>query len=88
MEKKASLLTFPCPYTLKIVGHSHVDFERKILSLAQQHCGEQSVFKTALKSSQNQKYTSLSLTFEAQSQTELDSLYRALSADPDIVFVL
>lgn len=86
-DKAASLLTFPCPYVLKIVATTDVTLTR-LLAIIKPHVSEIRETDIRVKNSTQEKYVSFSVAFNAQSQQQLDALYRDLTAQKDIVFVL
>lgn len=82
-----SLLTFPCPYVLKIVTTPNVNLTR-LLAMIKPHVPEIVETDITVKNSREAKYVSFSLNFKAQSQQQLDALYRDLTSQKEIVFVL
>ncbi len=86
-SKNASLLTFPCPYVVKVVATQAFSLA-SLLALFKTHVPEIVESDIRVKNSKQDKYVSFSVNFQAQSQAQLDALYRALSAEKDIVFVL
>ncbi len=82
-----SLLTFPCSYVLKIVTTTDINLARS-LAMVKPHVPEIVETDITVKNSREAKYVSFSLNFKAQSQQQLDALYRDLTAQKDIVFVL
>ena len=87
MRKSASLLTFPCPYVVKVVATQAFSLV-SLLALLKAHVPEIVESDIRVKNSKQDKYVSFSVNFKAQSQAQLDALYKALSAEKDIVFVL
>ncbi len=82
-----SLLTFPCSYVLKIVTTTEVNLTR-LLAMIKPHVPEIVETDITVKTSREAKYVSFSLHFKAQSQQQLDALYRDLTAQKEVVFVL
>lgn len=88
MSDRALPLSFPCSFSIKILGeaskveaaalpilHAHIpDFDEKNLSKRL--------------SGNTQKFLSLTATFTANSQAQLDALYQALSKDKRVLMVL
>lgn len=81
-------LTFPCDFTLKIIGHRTPSFEGEVLKILNKHIPQlfEGAFK--LKNSTQGKYLSMSVNFKADSQQQLDDLYRELSSNPEVLFAL
>ncbi len=82
-----TLLTFPCRYTLKVVAAKSVDVDW-LLPQLQLHIASLQREDITVKTSSQGKYTSFSIVFTAESQAQLDTIYQALTACSDIVFVL
>lgn len=83
-----SALQFPCDFPLKVMGLNQPHFERQVLELARKHAPELNSGALRIRYSQGNKYISITLTLRAQSQAQLDALYRDLSACPDILMAL
>lgn len=82
------LLTFPCSFPIKVMGVASEHFEATMLTLASQYIDDMASVKVQLKPSKKGNYVGLTLTFEAQSQAQLDNLYRDFSAHPHVRMVL
>ncbi|MDQ6990729.1 MAG: DUF493 domain-containing protein [Mariprofundaceae bacterium] len=83
-----TLLTFPCIFPIKIMGIASDKFEASMMMLANQHIEDMEQVTIQQKVSKNGTYISITMTFEAQSQQQLDALYRAFSAHSDVKMVL
>lgn len=82
-----SLLTFPCPYVVKVVATQAFSLA-SLLALIKTHVPEIVESDIRVKNSKQDKYVSFTVNFQAQNQAQLDALYRDLSAEKDLVFVL
>ncbi|MDR1849744.1 MAG: DUF493 domain-containing protein [Zoogloeaceae bacterium] len=82
-----SLLVFPLPFPLKIMGRSDADLESLVLNIVRRHDPD---FAGTLerRDSSGGNYLSLTCTVTAPSKEMLDALYRELTAHPAIRFVL
>lgn len=83
-----SLLEFPCPFPIKAMGKDTAEFHLVVRALVEAHTGpvdDQSI-KRAL--SRNGRYVSITITVEAQSQEQLDNIYRSLSGHEDVLMAL
>lgn len=87
-EKEPSKLTFPCEFTFKVIGNANDLFESEVLQIFRHHFPLLSEGAVASKPSKNNKYTALSITVTATSQSQLDNIYQVLSHHPLILFVL
>jgi putative lipoic acid-binding regulatory protein len=87
-ETKESLLEFPCPFPLKIMGARHDEFAQTILGVVQLHDPDFDGATMEMRASSGGKYISLTCTVTATSQEQLDNLYRALTSHPMVKVVL
>lgn len=86
--EKESLLKFPCEFPIKIMGITRDDFAQTILEIVHRHAPDYDGATMEMRSSSAAKYLSLTCTINAQSQTQLDDLYRELSSHPMVKMVL
>ena len=87
-SKVLGKLSFPCDFTLKIVGLANPSFEGAAISIVRKHFPQMGEAAVRLTPSKEGKYLSLSITVKVNSQTELDNVYEELSSHKDIIFVL
>jgi len=83
-----SALEFPCRFPIKVMGDNDEGFVDEIVMLARRHIpnlGEGAVSTTP---SRTAKYISVTITFTAESREQLDDLYRAMHAHPQVKMVL
>lgn len=84
-----TLLTFPCDFPIKIMGLNTDDFSQSIIAIVQQHAPDFDATTSLTRTASTQgKYLSITCTIRAHSQAQLDGLYRALTAQPLVKFVL
>ena len=83
-----SLLRFPCVFAIKIIGHRSDEFAQSIVDIVMQHAPDYDAATTEMRPSSQGAYLSLTCTINAQSRDQLDALYRALTAQPQVVMVL
>lgn len=81
-------LTFPCEFTLKIIGYSDQTFESEVLKILNQHFPQLGEGAISLNPSKNGKYLAFTVKAPVSSQEQLDNAYRALSASPYVLFAL
>jgi|JI10StandDraft_1071094.scaffolds.fasta_scaffold765932_1 putative lipoic acid-binding regulatory protein len=79
---------FPVVFSLKVVAAVDVDLESIIKPVMQKNDVDAEHLRLSKRSSSNGKYNSYTVTFMAKSQEQLDNIYRELSGNPEIVFVL
>ena len=79
---------FPCVFPLKVMGLSNENFESEIVTITRKHISDWADATVQSKPSKNGKYTAVTLTFTAQSKTQLDDLYREINTHPNVKMVL
>lgn len=82
------LLKFPCDFPIKMMGRESADFHSTVRSLVEKHTGPigEKAFQSAL--SRNGRFVSITVTINAQSQQQLDDIYREASAHEDVLMAL
>jgi len=86
MEKP--LLEFPCDFPLKVMGAAVPEFAQSIAAVVTAHAPDFDAATMEMRPSRAGNYLSLTCTVRAQSQAQLDALYRALSGHPMVKVVL
>lgn len=80
-------MIFPCVFPLKVMGYNTEDFSPAVLSILQRHLGPETLSCSRRLSSAD-KYISLTVTFKAESKSQLDAIYRELNSHPLVVMTL
>lgn len=88
MTDQPSLMQFPCDFIIKIIGQNKPTFQPEIIDIIHQHFPNTPDTAIRCQPSKENHYLALSVTVHAQTQFELDELYRALTKHPDIKMVL
>ena len=83
-----TLLEFPCRFPVKAMGINTPDFEAEIVMIGRQHIPDLGEAAIQSRPSKTGKYLSVTITFTATSKPQIDNLYRALNAHPDVKMVL
>lgn len=83
-----SLLVFPCDFPLKIMGVMRNGFAESMVAIVLRHAPDFLPQKVEMRPSRGGNYVSLTCIIRAQSQAQLDALYRELTAHPEVRFVL
>ncbi len=83
-----SLLEFPCSFPIKMMGRDTPGFRSTTRSLVEKHTGPLSddVIRSTL--SKNGRFVSITVTVIAQSQQQLDDIYRDVCAHDDVLMAL
>lgn len=86
--EQETLLEFPCRFPLKIMGPATPAFEQQMRALVLAALGERQDTVWAVRPSAKGNFVGLTVTFTAEHRAELDALYRAISAHPDVKMCL
>ena len=83
-----SLLVFPCVFPIKMMGRHTPEFHDMVRALVERHTGP--LVEQAIRSatSRNGRFVSITITVKAQSQDQLDDIYRVVSAHQDVLIAL
>ena len=87
-EKEIKGFTYPCAFAVKAMGLTEPELEPLILAMVQRHAPEVTEKNCRCKLSKNGKYTSVTVTFEAQSKEQMDKIYHLLSAHDKVLHAL
>lgn len=79
---------FPCDFPIKVMGVAENNFDALVVEVVMRHIGDLNEGAIAIRPSRNGKYVSVTVTFTAQDQQQLDDLYRELSAHERVLMVL
>jgi len=82
------LLQFPCRFPLKIMGERHDAFIATVVEVVRAHAPDLVEGDVALRASSSGRYLSLTVTVNATSRPQLDSIYLALTSHPMVKVVL
>lgn len=88
MSTDRPLLSFPCEYTMKIMGKHTEEFEHTVLMILRKHIPDLGEGAVQRRDSANQNYLSLSVQFVARHRDQLDALYRDISQCPLVLMAL
>jgi putative lipoic acid-binding regulatory protein len=87
-EEKPPLLEFPCNFPIKLFGLNQAGLETLILAIVRSHVPDITADALSSRLSKGGKYTAVTITVCAQSQSQLDAIYRDLTACVEIVMAL
>ena len=79
MKEQRSLLQFPCSYPLKVLGQNTNAFQAMVRAIIEKHIGEGAEVTYFTRVSSGDKYMSVTATFIAQSQEQLNAIYEELN---------
>jgi len=83
-----TLLSFPCVYPIKAVGQLAHEPERVVRAIIAAHVDDADVLAVDTRPSSGGRYLAVTVTLRASSRAQLDALYRDLSAEPRLVWVI
>lgn len=84
----ATALEFPCHFPIKIMGRESAEFRVLARSLVEKHTGPLADDAIHSSLSRNGTFVSVTVTVHAQSQQQLDDIYREITSNDDILVAL
>jgi putative lipoic acid-binding regulatory protein len=81
-------MEFPCNFPVKVMGANQEDFERLVVEIVQKHASLMLEREVTSRLSRNGKFVSVTVHIQAESQAQLDALYRELSAHERVLMML
>ena len=75
-----SLIDFPCDFPIKVMGANCAEFEAEVIRIIRQHVPDLGEGAVRQRPSGKGNYLSITVTIRAESKTQLDALYRELTA--------
>ena len=82
------LMEFPCSFAIKAMGLATDDFDALVVSLIRPHVKDLTEAAVSSKPSKGGKYTSVTVTFQAESREQLDDIYRSVSGHERVLMAL
>ena len=86
--QQESLLEFPCKFPVKAMGKNEDGFQALITDIVLSHASLCKGEEVTAKPSSTGKYLSVTVTVEATSKAQLDSIYQDLTACERVVMAL
>ena len=83
-----SLITYPCQFPIKVMGHNNDALVGAITHIARQFDPEFDATTVELRPSKAGNYLGVTITITATSREQLDEIYRTLSTHPMVKVVL
>ena len=81
-------MNFPSVFPIKVMGANQDDFERLVVEIIQKHATLAAEKVVTTKLSKGGKFLSLTVRIQAESQEQLDAIYRELSAHEKVLMML
>ena len=86
--KRDSLLEFPCKFPIKAMGRDEDSFKALVENIVLAHAEIYPGEAVTTNASGGGKYISVTVTVEATSQKQLDSIYMDLTAEDKVLMAL
>ena len=83
-----SLITYPCQFPIKVMGHNNDALVGAITHIARQFDPGFDATTVELRPSKAGNYLGITITITATSREQLDEIYRTLSTHPMVKVVL
>lgn len=83
-----TLLEFPCEFPIKLMGRDTPSFRNTMRALVEKHAGRLSNDAIQCSLSRNGRFVSVTITVEAQSQQQLNAIYRDATDHADVLMAL
>lgn len=87
-EGEETLLKFPTPFPIKAMGRRENDFAQKVLAIVLTFAPDFDAGTLEMRPSKNGNFLSVTATINATSKAQIDDIYRALTAHPDVLFAI
>lgn len=87
-DSDESPLVFPCDFPIKVMGERSTEFETLVVTLVRHHAPDLGEGAIRTRESQGGKYVSVTATVRATSRSQLDAIYRELTACEAVLMVL
>jgi uncharacterized protein len=86
--EKKEVFTFPCTYSLKVMGKSTGEFYSVVTSIIEEHVSPDAKITYSSKASNGDKYLSITATFVMESKQQMEAIYGSLQASGLVIMAL
>lgn len=83
-----TLLTFPCEFPIKIMGHAGENFEADVVAIVRKHAPDLTEAAISSRPSGKGNYIAVTVNVYATSKEQLDTIYLELNAHESVVMTL
>jgi putative lipoic acid-binding regulatory protein len=87
-ELDTDLFQFPCVFPVKAIGKDADGFTKVVTEIIRHHVPDLAADAVTTRPSAGGKYIAVTATFIAQSREQLDAMYRELSSNEQVLYVL
>jgi putative lipoic acid-binding regulatory protein len=81
-------MNFPSVFPVKVMGANENDFESLVVSIIQKHAAIATEGVVTTKLSRNGRFLSITIHINAESQEQLDAIYKELSTHERVLMML
>ena len=79
---------FPCRFPVKVMGRDEPKFQAHVVKMISSHVAGISAEDVVTRPSSKGKFVSVTVTFTAENRQQLDDVYRTLTSDEQVLYVL
>jgi len=83
-----TLLEFPCQFPVKAMGKNDVELDLIVIEIIRKHAPDLKEGALATRPSKDGNYIAITVTIDATSKKQLDSIYQDLSDHPHVLMAL
>lgn len=83
-----TLLKFPCQFAIKAMGRNDGQFDLLMIEIMHRHIPDFYEQAVTARKSKDGNYLSITVTIQASSKAQLDSIYQDLSSHPQVLMAL
>ncbi len=83
-----TLLKFPCDFSIKAMGLASEEFEIMVVEIVRRHVEDLRENAVRSRPSKNGKYSSITITIQATSKRQLDTIYQELHDSEKVLMAL
>lgn len=87
-DPQETLFEFPCRFPIKVMGRHEDDFREHVVELITAEVGTIDPDDISVRPSRKGQFISVTVTFEATSRSQLDAVYRSLTASVRVLYVI
>jgi putative lipoic acid-binding regulatory protein len=87
-EEQETLFEFPCEFPVKAMGKTCPELEIAVIEIMNRHVPDLGEGAIRMRSSSKGNYTAITVTIQAQSKDQLDSIYMELTACQHIAYAI
>ena len=88
MDPNESPLRFPCRFPVKAMGKSRPELDLLVVGIVRRHVADIQEGAVRTRASRGGEFTSVTVTIEASSRTQLDAIYQDLTDCKEVLVAL